>query len=90
MSRVKHSAKNITGQILCKIRDEMNLTQDDVARKCQLMGWDISRDTIMKIEGNRRLVADYELHLLAKSLNVNPERLLAKSPDLSPFMEKIS
>ena len=85
MARTKLRKKNLTGDVLRKVREEAGLTQDDVARRCQLTGWDISRDTITKIELNRRLVADYEIHLLAAALSVPADKLMAKAPDLSDF-----
>ena len=88
MSRTKLPKKNLTGSILRKYREKNGLTQDDVARKCQLMGWDISRDTITKIELNRRLVADYEIHLLASALSIGYEDLMEKQTDLSEYFRR--
>jgi transcriptional regulator with XRE-family HTH domain len=86
MSRTKLLKKNLTGSILRKHRENNGLTQDDVARRCQLMGWDISRDTITKIELNRRLVADYEIYLFATALRIPVQRLIAKNPVLNEFV----
>jgi len=86
MARTKLFRKNLTGNTLRKYREKHGLTQDDVARKCQLMGWDISRDTITKIELSRRLVADYELFLFATALSIPVHTLLEQNPNLSPFM----
>ena len=38
--------------------------------KCQLIGWDVSRDIIARIEGRVRWVGDFELVALAKALDV--------------------
>jgi transcriptional regulator with XRE-family HTH domain len=87
MSRSANPTKNLVGPILRKLRYDYGLTQDEVAKKCQLMGWDIARETILKIESNRRLVADYEIYLLAKALNIPPERLMPKLPSLTQFLQ---
>ncbi len=47
-----------------------------LATKCQLAGWDISRDIIARIELRIRWVADFELILLAQVLNVSVAELL--------------
>ena len=41
-----------------KLRDTRNLIQDQLARACQRLGWDVSRVTLTKIENGRRLGAD--------------------------------
>ena len=72
MSRIKIRQKNVIGPTLTKLRTGMNLSQEELAAKCQRLGWDIARDTIAKIEGRNRLVADYEILLLASAMQVNP------------------
>jgi transcriptional regulator with XRE-family HTH domain len=63
------------GPQLRRIRGETNLTQIALAERCQRLGWDISRDTLAKIEGQSRWVADFELAFLARVLSVSPEAL---------------
>ncbi len=52
------------------------MTQPMLAAKCHLLGWDLSRETLAKIESRIRWVADAELLCLAKSLNVPVDQLL--------------
>ena len=63
------------GPQIRRIRDETNLTQIALAERCQRLGWDISRDTLAKIEGQTRWVADFELAFLARVLGVSPDAL---------------
>lgn len=76
MSRIKITHKNVIGPMLCKFRTSMKISQEELAARCQRMGWDIARDTITRIEGRNRLVADYEILLLALALKVAPASLL--------------
>ena len=46
------------------------LSQPALSTKCQLMGWDIGRDTIARIEGQTRWAGDAELVHLARRLAV--------------------
>ena len=47
-----------------------------LAAKLQIEGINIERDSISRIEIGTRFVADYELLILCKILNVSPEYLL--------------
>ena len=69
-------AKNIIGPQVRQLRYERALSQPALAAKCQLLGWDISRDTIAKIEGQTRWVGDSEFVFLALALDVPLHRLL--------------
>ena len=67
--------KNIIGPQLRRLRYARSLSQPALAAKCQLLGWDISRDTIAKIEGQTRWVGDSELAYIARSLDVAIQKL---------------
>jgi len=86
MPRIKIARKNVIGPELCRLRLDRGWSQEELATKCQLMGWDIVRDTITRIEARNRLVADYEILLLAKVLQVNPTALLPYKTNLRRLM----
>jgi transcriptional regulator with XRE-family HTH domain len=71
--------KNIIGPTVRKLRDKHGWSQRELAEKCQLLGWDVGRDTIAKIEGQSRWIGDQELVLLAKALGVAVHRLFPES-----------
>jgi transcriptional regulator with XRE-family HTH domain len=52
------------------LRNELGLSQAELATKCQLIGWDVSRDIIARIEGRVRWIGDFELAALARVLEV--------------------
>jgi len=56
------------------------MTQPQLVAKLNLLGWNISRETLAKVETRLRWVADAELLCLAKSLNVPIDALLPKQP----------
>lgn len=64
--------KNLSGQRIKLIRQQMSLSQSDLAAKLQLEGVIIERDSISRIEIGTRFVADYELLTIAKVLEVSP------------------
>lgn len=51
-------------------RNRLGLSQPELAVKCQVAGWDISRDTVANIEGGRRWVRDFELQVLSEVLHI--------------------
>ena len=69
--RRKRKVMNIVGPQVRRIRYQQGLTQPAFAGKCQLIGWDISREGIAKIESQIRGVSDIEVMKLAKALRVH-------------------
>lgn len=61
------------------------MTQEDLARKIQLMGEEnMTKLIISRIEKNQRHVCDAELRILAKALNVSMEWLVGDTDNLQP------
>jgi transcriptional regulator with XRE-family HTH domain len=69
--RRKRKVMNIIGPQLRRIRYQQGLTQPALTAKCQLLGWDISRESLAKIESQLRGVTDMEVLKLAKALRVH-------------------
>ena len=66
---------NIVGPAVKEIREEQGLTQEVLAARCNILGWDISRSTLAKIEVRLRRVKDTEAIILAQALKVNISQL---------------
>lgn len=66
---------NIVGPRVQQIREDQHLTQSELVARCNLLGWDISRGTLAKIEARVRRVTDQEVLLLAQALKISVERL---------------
>lgn len=58
------------------------LTQEDLARKINLMGMDMTKLIISRIENNQRHVCDGELYALAKALGVSMDWLCGAGEDM--------
>jgi len=69
--RRKRKVMNIVGPQVRRIRYQQGLTQPAFTAKCQVIGWDISRESLAKIESRLRGVSDIELLKLAKALRVH-------------------
>ena len=68
--------KNICGKRIKEARKRLKLTQEALAAKLQIEGVNVERDSISRIEIGTRFVADFELVILCKILNVTPAYLL--------------
>ena len=76
MASVKILPRNICGPQIRKLRSQQGITQQAFAEKCQRMGWDLSRDTLAKVESQMRWLSDFELAFLAEALAVPLDLLL--------------
>ncbi|MBI3886246.1 MAG: helix-turn-helix transcriptional regulator [Opitutae bacterium] len=63
-------SQNVIGEQVRKLRYARELTQETLAAKCNVLGWDLSRGTLAKIEAGVRCVTDAELFVLAKALKL--------------------
>jgi transcriptional regulator with XRE-family HTH domain len=68
--------QNIVGPQVRKLRYQQALTQEMFAARCALLGWDLSRGTLSKIEAQLRCISDSELVILAKALKVEVSAIL--------------
>ena len=58
-----------------QLRDAKGWTQAELAAKLQLFGWDVSRESLAKLETQQRRVPDGELLIFAKILAVQTDDL---------------
>lgn len=68
-----NNLKNICGNKLRELRKEAKMSQQDLAKKLQLEGIDLTCKEISKIENNNRLVQDFELFTFAKIFKVSAD-----------------
>lgn len=61
---------NLIGPNIREIRKNMNLSQKELVARCNLIGWDISRGTLAKIESKSRKISDFEVLCFSKALKV--------------------
>jgi len=66
---------NVVGSKVKQFRDAQGITQEDLAARCNILEWDISRGTLAKIESRVRRVTDEEVTLLAKALKIDINEL---------------
>lgn len=81
---------NIIGGNFRRVRKSKGLTQADVVARCQVMGWQLSRETLAKIETEVRRVNDAEVVMLAKAVSVKIDKLLSSTDEQCLFIARHS
>ncbi len=66
---------NVVGVQVRKLRKQQKLTQEQLSARCNVIGLDISRGTLAKIEAGVRQVIDTEVVQLAIALKVEESAL---------------
>ena len=74
---MEHTKQNILGPQIRRIRVRQGISQEMLAARCGVAGWDLSRGTLAKIEAGVRCVTDEEAARLALVLQT-------PLPDLYP------
>lgn len=67
---------NICGTQVALLRKKMDLSQRELADKLQLLGLDVDKNAIQRIESGQRFVTDIEIVFLSKALNATVNILL--------------
>lgn len=75
-NKSKDGRNNICGTQVAFYRKKMGKSQRELADALQLLGLDVDKNAIQRIEAGKRFVTDIELLYLAKVLAVSYEGLL--------------
>lgn len=67
---------NICGKNISKLRASLKISQRQLADKMQLVGIDIDKNAIQRIECGKRFVTDIEIVSFSKIFNVTYDELL--------------
>ncbi len=74
--RTNANGKNLIGERLKVLRKKSNFSQRDLARELQLVGIDMDKNVITRIETNKRYVTDFELQALTQIFKVSYDYLI--------------
>lgn len=69
-------SNNVCGKNVSRFRKELNISQRELADRLQLIGLDVDKNAIQRIESGQRFVTDIELIYLAKILDKAFDELL--------------
>lgn len=69
---------NVCGKNIARLRVDLKISQRELADRMQLVGIDIDKNAIQRIECGKRFVTDIEIIAFAKIFDVTFEELLIK------------
>ena len=84
----RRTNRNLIGSTVAKLRLQQGLTQQDLAGRAAVIGWEISRDAVKRIESGEREITDIEIKFLSQALRVPPSVLVEKL-DSHPRLAKL-
>lgn len=76
INKTAEGLNNICGKNIARFRIEIGISQRELADKMQLVGIDIDKNAIQRIECGKRFVTDIEIIAFSKVFNVSFEDLL--------------
>ena len=78
INKTAEGLNNVCGKNIAQFRIKMGISQRELADKMQLVGIDIDKNAIQRIECGKRFVTDIEVIAFAKVFQVTFEELLVK------------
>lgn len=76
INKTKDGLNNVCGRNITRFRTEMKISQRVLADKMQLVGIDIDKNAIQRIECGKRFVTDIEIVAFAKVFDISYKDLL--------------
>lgn len=81
INKTENGSNNLCGINVKRIRKGMHISQRQLADKLQIIGLDIDKNAIQRIEAGKRFVTDIELKKLSLALNTDICSLLEEVSD---------
>ncbi len=82
INKTNNGKNNISGQIISKRRKQLGFSQRELADRLQLIGMDVDKNAIQRIEAGLRFVTDIEIVYLARALEIDILELFGKAAEL--------
>ena len=76
INKATDGKNNLCGRNVAKYRNALGISQRKLADKLQILGLDIDKNAIQRIEAGKRFVTDIELLYLCKVFEISFNELL--------------
>ena len=76
INKTDNGLNNVCGKNIARLRTELRISQRELADRMQLVGIDIDKNAIQRIECGKRFVTDIEIIAFAKIFSVSFDVLL--------------
>lgn len=81
INKTAEGLNNVCGKNIARFRIKMGISQRELADKMQLVGIDIDKNAIQRIECGKRFVTDIEVIAFTKVFDISFEELLIRYHD---------
>lgn len=78
INKSEYGLNNVCGKNIASLRKHLNVSQRVLADKLQLVGLDVDKNAIQRIECGKRFVTDIELIAFSKVFSISVDELLKK------------
>ena len=79
INKTADNKNNLCGKNVSFFRKQLNISQRELADRLQLIGIDIDKNAIQRIEAGKRFVTDIEIVALSSVLDKSFEQLLTEN-----------
>lgn len=76
INKTNDGLNNVCGKNIARLRLELKISQRELADRMQLVGIDIDKNAIQRIECGKRFVTDIEIIAFAKIFNVSFDEIM--------------
>ena len=76
INKGSNGENNLCGKKVAQLRKQMGRSQRELADALQLLGLDIDKNAVQRIEAGKRFVTDIEIVYLSRALKVTVHELL--------------
>jgi len=76
VNKTKDGRNNVCGKNVARFRMQLNISQRALADRLQLVGLDIDKNAVQRIECGKRFVTDIEIIAFSKVFEISPDALL--------------
>lgn len=76
INKAADGSNNLCGDVVAARRKALGFSQRELADRLQLMGMEIDKNGVQRMEAGKRFVTDIELVFLSRSLDLSFETLL--------------
>lgn len=81
INKTKDGKNNLCGEKIAVLRKSLKYSQRALADKLQLIGLDVDKNAIQRIECGKRFVTDIEIVAISKVLGVTVDELLSQQAE---------
>lgn len=76
INKARDGSNNISGHKISQLRKQEGMSQRQLADRMQLLGIDMDKNAIQRIESGARFVTDIELQMFSRCFSVTVDELL--------------